>query len=80
MLGGPTCGSSSGSAGQKWKELSHAHESFILDLTGCKLAVTIIFHMIQMGKKPTIMMSMVCSMAWSMIAVVAMNLGRIKIE
>ena len=36
--------------------------------------------MIQMSKKPTIMMSVVCSMAWSMIAVVAMNLGRIKIE
>ena len=79
MLGGLTCGSSSGSAGQKWKELSHAHES-IIDLTGCMLAVTIVFRMIQMGKKPTIMMSVVCSMAWSMIAVVAMNLGRIKIE
>ena len=76
MLGGPTCGS----AGQKWKELSHAHESFIIDLTGCKLAVTIVFRMIQMGKKPTIMMSVVCSMAWSMIAVVAMNLGRVRIE
>ena len=76
MLGGPTCGS----AGQKWKEMSRAHESFIIDLTGCKLSVMIVIHMIQMGKKPTIMMSVVCSMAWSMIAVVAMNLGRIKIE
>ena len=44
------------------------------------LSVTIVIHMIQMSKKPTIMMSVVCSMAWSMIAVVAMNLGRIKIE
>ena len=44
------------------------------------LSVTIVIHMIQMTRKPTIMMSVVCSMAWSMIAVVAMNLGRIKIE
>ena len=44
------------------------------------LSVTIVIHMIQMIKKPTIMMSVVCSMMWSMIAVVAMNLGRIKIE
>ena len=44
------------------------------------LSVTIGIGMIQMSKKPTIMMSVVCSMAWSMIAVVAMNLGRIKIE
>ena len=44
------------------------------------LSVTIVIHMIQMSKKPTIMMSVVSSMAWSMIAVVAMNLGRIKIE
>ena len=44
------------------------------------LSVTIVIHMIQMSKKPTIMMSVVCSMAWSMIAVVAMNLGKIKIE
>ena len=47
MLGGPTCGS----AGQKWKEMSRAHESFIIDLTGCKLVVTIVIHMIQMSKK-----------------------------
>ena len=44
------------------------------------LSVTFVIHVIEMSKKPTIMMSVVCSMAWSMIAVVAMNLGRIKIE
>ena len=52
----------------------------LIDLTECMLAVTIVIHITQMGKKPTIMMSVVCSMAWSMIAVEAMNLGRIKIE
>ena len=44
------------------------------------LSVTFVIHVIEMSKKPTIMMSVVCSMAWSMIAVEAMNLGRIKIE